>query len=901
MIWLLYNLALLVFSPVIAVWLLYRLVIRGKSRDGFAERFGHAPALPPPAAERVWIHAVSAGEVVAAAPVVRALRDLDPDLEIVVSTITPAGRSQAARLIPGALAVTYFPFDLLPCVRHAQDRVRPTRFVAVETELWPNFLREAKRRGIHTVIVNGRFSDRSMRRLTGWGSWIRPLYAVALGCVDRLAMQTPADVERAVALGAEHSRLSVCGNTKFDQEIATLPLTEADHLRRAFHLQPDQPLLLAGSTHPGEEELILAAWEEARRSVPDLALMIAPRHIDRADAVEPLCRAWVAERGDERDVLRRTRVVDPSPVAPPLGPVAGRGDPPPNGEGEPSDSTFASPLSVSGRGARGEGSTPDEAHGENLTPTPILILDTVGELAAFYGLAQVAFVGGSLAPIGGHDVLQPLFHGKPTFFGPHMHNQRDLAALATASGAAVQVQSADDLARELRSVLTDPERAASMAADASTLLAANRGASRRCAETILQASPTSHNELHIASQTSLEFPTCPATESPRRRTSCSSSPRLQSPGHQPPGHQPPGHQPPDTSSEGTPRILLVRLSAIGDVVVATPVIRALRQAMPSAHLAWLVEERAADIVRGNPDLDEVIIWPRASWAADSPGVWGLPKRVRQYFAFIAGLRRRRFDVAIDFQGLLRSGLVAFASGARRRITSEGTREGSRLFYTTCVPRTGDLSSRQRCLDLLQPLGIASRDRRMHVWFGDEDRQAADALLAEAEGKPIACLCPATTWRHKHWREERWRELADRLTRDLGLRCVFMGGRADLPMIGRIRDGLTVETVVAAGRTSLKQAAAILERARLVVSVDTALMHIGVAVGAPVVALCGPSYWPGFQDYDNFRMIRKPYPCSPCLRHPTCPADDCMTAITTAEVVAEARSLLEPSDRLLRVL
>jgi 3-deoxy-D-manno-octulosonic-acid transferase len=863
MIWLLYNLALSIFSPVIALWLLYRLVLRGKSRDAFAERLGAVPLLPRARGERVWIHAVSAGEVVAAAPVAGALRDLDPEVEIVVSTMTPAGRAQARRLIPWASAVFYFPFDFLPCVRRALARIAPTRFVAVETELWPNFLREGRRRGIRTVIVNGRFSDRSMRRLSGLGACLRPLYAVALRCVDHLAMQTELDRERAVALGAEPSRLSVCGNTKFDQEIATLPPAEADRLREAFHLRPNQPLWLAGSTHPGEEEQILDVWHELRRSVPDLALMIAPRHVERADALEEMGRAWIAERGGEHEVLRRTKIAEP-----------------PSSELPAPGSWLLAPGSWrygSGPGAR---SQEPGAASEASEATPLLLLDTVGELAAFYGLAQVAFVGGSLVPVGGHDVLQPLFHGKPTFFGPHMHNQRDLAALVTASGAAVQVRDAEELARELRATLTDPARAETMAAHAGALLDANRGASRRCAEAILEV--------------------CRVPGAGCRVSGSDSAPGTR--------HSAPSR-----------RILLVRLSAIGDVVVATPVIRALRQAYPSAYLAWLVEEKAADIVRGNPDLDEVIVWPRATWALDSPGIAGIPRRLRRHLAFLAELRRRRFDVAIDFQGLLRSSLISFASGARVRIASEGTREGSRYLYTTRVPRRGggrpiastpgsacrhrpgDPSSRQRCLDLLQPLGIASRDRRMNVWIAEEDRRIADGLLEEAGGTPLACLCPATTWRHKHWREEGWRELADRLTRELGLRCVFMGSRADLPLIDRIRNGLQMETTVAAGRTTLKQAAAILARSDLVVSVDTALMHIGVAVGARVIGLCGPSYWPGFQDYEGFRMIRKPYPCSPCLRHPTCAADDCMTAIQVAEVLAEARALLEPSDRLLPVL
>jgi len=338
-----------------------------------------------------------------------------------------------------------------------------------------------------------------------------------------------------------------------------------------------------------------------------------------------------------------------------------------------------------------------------------------------------------------------------------------------------------------------------------------------------------------------------------------------------------------------PRILLVRLSAIGDVIVATPTIAALRAALPDAHLAWLVEEKAAEIVRGNPALDEVIVWPRAALARQ-----GRARALCGTLAFARQLRERRFDVVIDFQGLLRSALIARACGARWRIASEGTREGSARLYNVRVPRTEDRSSRQRCLDLLRPLGVESRDRRMSIWFGPEHAAAAARLVerarAEAGGSRLVCLCPATTWRHKHWREEGWAAVADGLSRD-GATPLFMGAGADRPLLERIRGRMQSPAYLAAGETSLKEAAALLARADLAITVDTGLMHAAVAVGVPVVALCGPSYWPGFQDYEGFRMVRKSYPCSPCLRHPTCANDDCMTAIAPAEVLVEARAAL----------
>lgn len=336
-----------------------------------------------------------------------------------------------------------------------------------------------------------------------------------------------------------------------------------------------------------------------------------------------------------------------------------------------------------------------------------------------------------------------------------------------------------------------------------------------------------------------------------------------------------------------PRILLIRLSAIGDVIVTTPVLRALREALPDAHLAWLVEEKAADILQGHPMLNDLIVWPRTTWKTQAGGLG----RITRHTGFLADLRRRRFDVAIDFQGLLRSAWAGFAAGARHRIGNTRTREGSGLLYTVRVPRPQEPSSRQRCLDLLRPLGIESRDRRMLVAVQAQEREFAAQFLAhkEVHGRPFVCLCPATTWPNKHWIEERWAQLADAIQDRLQMTPVFMGARADLPMLGRIRSAMRTVPVIAAGETSLRGAAALLEGAGAVVSVDTALMHLGVAVGTPVIGLCGPSCWPGFQDYEGYQMIRKQVPCSPCLRHPTCAHFDCMRAISVEEAVRAVRA------------
>jgi heptosyltransferase-1 len=306
-----------------------------------------------------------------------------------------------------------------------------------------------------------------------------------------------------------------------------------------------------------------------------------------------------------------------------------------------------------------------------------------------------------------------------------------------------------------------------------------------------------------------------------------------------------------------------------------------------------VEEKAADVLRGNPYLDEVIVWRRGPWRQELRR-WS---RLAGHARFLAELRQRRFDVGIDFQGLARSAVLLLASGSGHRIGNTPSREGSGLCYTHRVPHPAEPSNRQRCLDLLRPLGVESRDRRMEVVIGAEERAFAAAFLErhEVDAARFVCLCPATTWRNKHWREERWAQLADTLQRRLRLQPLFMGARGDLPLLGRIQAAMSTVPVVAAGQTSLRGAAALLERARTVVSVDTALMHLGVAVGVPVIGLCGPSYWPGFQDYERCRLIRKPLPCSPCLRHPTCAHFDCMAAIGVEETVRAVAEMMATDD------
>lgn len=343
------------------------------------------------------------------------------------------------------------------------------------------------------------------------------------------------------------------------------------------------------------------------------------------------------------------------------------------------------------------------------------------------------------------------------------------------------------------------------------------------------------------------------------------------------------------------RILIIKLSSIGDVVMATPVAKALRTALPDAYLAWVVEEKSKDIVLDNPYLDDVIIWERNS--VPPGGFWVRSKHFIHTFSdLVRELRSKKFDVAVDLQGLLRSAVVAWMSGARYRVGFDGSREGAWLFYnlhqrSVASPK---VHGPQHYLNVLKPLGIESGDLSMCVPVREEDRRFARQLLAELcghETREIAALCPATTWPNKHWTEEGWAAVADSLVSDWGLLPVFLGSRVDMPMLDRICKLMRYKAASAGGRTTLKQAAAILELSTVVIGVDTGLLHMAVALDKPVVGVFGPSGWQNFVRKDNFIFVAKDFPCIPCYRHPTCDDYGCMRAISPNDVLSAVESLL----------
>src|SRR5688572_2238424 len=380
-----------------------------KSRKYFPSLKDRLGFLQIPKLQRsVWVHAVSVGEVKSVRKLVEKLRSTHSDQPLVLSTITPAGQELARSTKDLADHVFYFPVDLPGAIRRTLDRVNPELVLIAETEIWPNFLRECRRRGIRVVMVNGRISDRSLPRYRVVRHWLKRV----LDDYTMLGMQTEVDRERIESIGADGRKVTVFGNLKYD--VVDVHHSLPADLSAILSSLPK--LWIAASTMPGEDELALDAFAEVRKRHPDLTLLIAPRHPHRFDSVERIIR----DRGFR--CTRRTRL---------------------------------------------------EREAE------VLLLDSLGELASAFRHAKVVFMGGSLVPTGGHNILEPAAFSNPIIFGPHMENFREVRDLFIEARAAIEVRDATELALAVDRLLSDTQGAAEIGSRARQVVTENTGATER--------------------------------------------------------------------------------------------------------------------------------------------------------------------------------------------------------------------------------------------------------------------------------------------------------------------------------------------------------------------------------------------------------------------------------------
>lgn len=416
----LYSVLVLAAVVIASPWFVYQALRYRKYVGSLGQRMGYLPvSFNMDADHSIWIHAVSVGEVLTARPLISDLKRRYPELRMFLSTTTLAGQQLARRNVPDVDAVFYFPFDLGIFVRRTLDLVRPRLFVMMETEIWPNLLRECRRRGVKTAVANGRLSPRSFPRYR----LVRLLMRRVLDDIDSFCVQSEESARRFIELGANPGRVVVTGSLKFDSLDlpSTAPQARArDRVLRYFRMPPSRQVIMAGSTMKGEEVAVLRAFRSVRASAPSALLILAPRNPERFAEVEQLARSegWKVARRSDLAIDAEPRV-------------------------------------------------------------DVVLLDSIGELATLYQVATVVFVGGSLVATGGHNVLEPAVFGKPIVFGPHMENFFEIADTFVSNGGGVQVSGARELEDVFVSLMSDPVRRARLGAAARALVEANRGAKEK--------------------------------------------------------------------------------------------------------------------------------------------------------------------------------------------------------------------------------------------------------------------------------------------------------------------------------------------------------------------------------------------------------------------------------------
>jgi len=396
------------------------LLKKGKSWRYLKERAG----LSNYESANIWVHAVSVGEVLAAIPFLKSLKKEIPETKILLSTITHTGQEIAIEKFPEADRIMYMPWDASFAVNRVVKEIKPEVFITIETELWPIVFKALRQNGTKIIVLNGRISKNSFKGYM----FIRSFMKSVLSYVDAFCMRTDLDAQRIISMGADREKVKVSGNLKFD---ITLPKDTLPWIKNI-----SEPLIVAGSTHKGEEEIILKAFESVKKNIPALKLILAPRHPERFSEVEGILKK------NAINFIRRSEM----------------------------------------HPALQHSALPD-----------VILLDTMGELSQIFSKATIAFIGGSLLPFGGHNILEPAYWSKPIIFGPHMDNFPFTTDFLE-EGAALIVSNSKNMAEVIENLITDRRLANSMGGKARAIIDKNIGATEKATALVRSLIRQAQNE-----------------------------------------------------------------------------------------------------------------------------------------------------------------------------------------------------------------------------------------------------------------------------------------------------------------------------------------------------------------------------------------------------------------------
>jgi 3-deoxy-D-manno-octulosonic-acid transferase len=394
MIYFLYNIIVTCILLISSPYSLAKSLFRKRFRRALAQRMGFFQT--PSFKRSIWVHAASVGEVFCSAPLIKKIKKEFPNFKIILTTMTSMGNETAKVCLPETDLVLFLPIDHPLFIRRAIGKIQPSLLLIAETELWPNLLRSCGKKGIPIVLFNGRISQKSFRGYL----LLRFLFRRCLRYISLFIMQTEEDRMRIIEIGGESQKTRAVGNLKFEQALTPSSSEAVDPIAKALGMEAKRNILIAGSTHPGEEDILLAIFKKLKKKDPDLLLILAPRHLERLEEVESILKK------ESLSWLRKTS------------------------------------LSL-------------DEHRSDQGQLEVILLDTMGELMGIYSLGTLIFVGGSLVPIGGHNPLEPLFFRKCVLFGPYMFNFSEISSRLIEIGGAIQVEGKEDLYSQLKRLLSD--------------------------------------------------------------------------------------------------------------------------------------------------------------------------------------------------------------------------------------------------------------------------------------------------------------------------------------------------------------------------------------------------------------------------------------------------------------